>query len=186
MKIQADNRKWLYLAVLSLIWGTSFILIKKGLLGLTAIQVGSLRLVFAALFLFAIGFKKLLKIPKKSWRYIALTAFFGTFIPAYFFALAETEIDSAVTSVLNSLTPLNTLTLGILFFGAIFKPNQVWGIIIGLTGSCILILNGALQHPEQNYFYAILVLIATLCYAVNVNLIKKYGNVIVKGRKIIV
>jgi drug/metabolite transporter (DMT)-like permease len=171
---QIKDLKWLYLAVLSLIWGTSFILIKKGLTGLTAIQVGSLRLVFAALFLFSIAFKKLLKIPKKSWCYIALTALFGTFVPAYFFALAETEIDSAITSVLNSLTPLNTLILGILFFGATFKRNQIWGIIIGLTGSCILILNGALQHPEQNYFYAILVLIATLCYAVNVNLIKKY------------
>jgi drug/metabolite transporter (DMT)-like permease len=171
---QIKNLKWLYLAVLSLIWGTSFILIKKGLIGLTAIQVGSLRLVFAALFLFSIAFKELLKIPKKSWCYIALTALFGTFVPAYFFALAETEIDSAITSVLNSLTPLNTLILGILFFGVTFKRNQIWGIIIGLTGSCILILNGALQHPEQNYFYAILVLIATLCYAVNVNLIKKY------------
>ncbi len=174
MKIQADNRKWLYLAVLSLIWGSSFILIKKGLVGLTAIQAGSLRLIFASLFLFAIGFKKLLKIPKKSWRYIVLTALFGTFIPAFFFALAQTQISSSISAVLNSLTPLNTLILGILFFGVAFKPNQIWGIIIGLTGSCILILNGALAHPEQNYFYAILVLIATFCYALNVNLIKKY------------
>jgi drug/metabolite transporter (DMT)-like permease len=72
------------------------------------------------------------------------------------------------------LTPLNTLILGALFFGLQFKRNQIFGILIGLIGSALLILNGAIHHPEQNYYYAILVLIASICYAVNVNLIKKY------------
>jgi drug/metabolite transporter (DMT)-like permease len=114
------------------------------------------------------------KIPAFKWKYIALTSLFGTFIPAYLFAIAQTEIDSSVSSILNSLTPLNTLILGALFFGLQFKRNQIFGILIGLIGSALLILNGAIHHPEQNYYYAILVLIASICYAVNVNLIKKY------------
>jgi drug/metabolite transporter (DMT)-like permease len=108
------------------------------------------------------------------WKYIALTSLFGTFVPAYLFAIAQTEIDSSVSSILNSLTPLNTLILGALFFGLQFKRNQIFGILIGLIGSALLILNGAIHHPEQNYYYAILVLIASICYAINVNLIKKY------------
>ena len=108
------------------------------------------------------------------WKFIALTSLFGTFIPAYLFAIAQTEIDSSVSSILNSLTPLNTLILGALVFGLQFKKNQIFGILIGLIGSALLILNGAIHHPEQNYYYAILVLIASICYAVNVNLIKKY------------
>lgn len=166
--------KWVYLVVLSLIWGSSFILIKKGLIGLTAYQLGSLRIIFAALFLLLIGFKSLIKIPRHQWKYIALTSLFGTFIPAYLFAIAETQIDSSITAILNSLTPLNTLILGAVFFGITFRRSQIWGVVIGLVGCLLLVFNGAVNHPEQNYYYAILVLIASICYAVNVNLIKRY------------
>jgi drug/metabolite transporter (DMT)-like permease len=166
--------KWVYLIVLSLIWGSSFILIKKGLVGLSAMQLGSLRIIFAALFLLVIGFKSLTKIPKEKWKYIALTSFFGTFTPAYLFAIAETEIDSSTTAILNALTPLNTLVLGALFFGITFQKKQIWGVIIGLIGSILLVLNGAVNHPGHNYYYAILVVIATICYAINVNLIKRF------------
>ena len=172
--MESKQLKWVYLMVLALVWGSSFILIKKGLIGLTAFQLGSLRIIFAAVFLVLIGFKSLSKIPAFKWKYIALTSLFGTFIPAYLFAIAQTEIDSSVSSILNSLTPLNTLILGALFFGLQFKRNQIFGILIGLIGSALLILNGAIHHPEQNYYYAVLVLIASICYAVNVNLIKKY------------
>ena len=172
--MNARQLKWVYLMILALIWGSSFILIKKGLVGLSALQLGSLRILFAAVFLLLIGFKSLMKIPKQKWKYIALTSMFGTFIPAYLFAIAETEIDSSITAILNSLTPLNTLILGAVAFGINFKKNQVWGVFIGLVGSMLLVFNGAINHPEQNYYYAILVIIASICYAVNVNLLKKY------------
>lgn len=119
--MESKQLKWIYLGILSLIWGSSFILIKKGLIGLSAIQLGSLRLIFSAVFLVLIGYKSLFKLTKSQWKYVALTAVFGTFIPAYLFALAETEIDSSTTAVLNSLTPLNTLILGIIAFGVPFK-----------------------------------------------------------------
>ncbi|TDE54857.1 DMT family transporter [Flavobacterium sp. GT3P67] len=172
--MESKQLRWVYLMVLALVWGSSFILIKKGLIGLTALQLGSLRIIFAAVFLLLIGFKSLSKIPVHKWKFIALTSLFGTFMPAYLFAIAQTEIDSSVSSILNSLTPLNTLILGALVFGLQFKRNQIFGILIGLIGSALLILNGAIHHPEQNYYYAILVLIASICYAVNVNLIKKH------------
>ncbi|MFV8341833.1 DMT family transporter [Flavobacterium sp. XS2P39] len=172
--MDSKQLKWFYLIVLALVWGSSFILIKKGLVGLTALQLGSLRIIFAAIFLLLIGFKSLANIPKEKWKYIAMTSVFGTFIPAYLFAIAQTEIDSSVSSILNSLTPLNTLVLGGLAFGLQFRRNQIFGVLIGLIGSVLLILNGAIHHPEQNYYYAVLVLIASVCYAVNVNLLKKY------------
>lgn len=166
--------KWVYLTVLALVWGSSFILIKKGLIGLTAIQLGSLRIIFAALFLLLIGFKSLVKIPQRQWKFIALTSFFGTFTPAYLFAIAETEIDSSITAILNSLTPLNTLIIGAVIFGMQFQRRQIIGVFIGLIGCLLLVFNGAMSHPEQNYYYAVLVVVASLCYAINVNLIKRY------------
>ena len=166
--------KWIYLVILSLIWGSSFILIKKGLIGLTALQLGSLRIIFAALFLLAIGLKSVKLIPKSQWKFIGLTATLGTFIPAYLFAIAETQIDSSITAILNSLTPLNTLIFGALAFGLNFKKSQIWGVSIGLIGSLLLVFNGAINHPDQNYFYTILVIIASFCYALNVNILKKH------------
>jgi drug/metabolite transporter (DMT)-like permease len=110
------NLKWIFLVLLSIIWGSSFILIKKGLIGLTAYQLGSLRIIFTAFFLFLIGFKSFKKIKKIHYKPIIISSVLGTFIPVYMFALAETEIDSSIASILNSLTPLNTLIFGFFFF----------------------------------------------------------------------
>lgn len=172
--MNSKQLKWVYLITLALIWGSSFILIKKGLVGLTPMQVGSLRIIFAAVFLLLIGFKSLAKIPRFQWKYIALTATLGTFIPAFLFSIAQTQLDSSVSAILNSLTPLNTMILGGIAFGLSFKRAQVFGVIIGLIGTFMLVINGALNHPEQNYYYAILIIIASICYATNVNLMKKY------------
>jgi drug/metabolite transporter (DMT)-like permease len=172
--MKSQQLKWIFLVVLALIWGSSFILIKRGLIGLNPFQVGSLRIVFAAVFLLIIGFKSLTKIPQNQWKYIALTSVFGTFIPVYLFSIAQTQIASSVSSILNSLTPLNTLILGIVVFRLEFKRTQVFGVFIGLIGTLLLIFNGAINNPNQNYYYTILVVIASLCYATNVHLIKKY------------
>ena len=166
--------KWTLLITLALIWGSSFILIKKGLIGLSPYQLGALRIIFTALFLLIIGFKSLTEIKQYQWKYIAITALFGTFIPAFLFAIAETKVSSSICSILNSLTPLNTLLIGIIAFGMAFKRSQFIGVIIGLIGTAILIFNGKEDGSTENYTYAVLVIIASICYAINVNLIKKY------------
>ena len=166
--------KWILLALLALIWGSSFILIKKGLVGLSPFELGSLRIIFCAIFLLVIGFKSLAEIPLHKWKYVAITSLFGTFIPAYLFAIAETKVSSSICSILNSLTPLSTLLLGATFFGLDFKRSQFLGIIIGLIGTAILIFAGVESNTTENYFYTLFVIVATMCYATNVNLIKKY------------
>jgi drug/metabolite transporter (DMT)-like permease len=166
--------KWLFLVVLSIVWGSSFILIKKGLIGLTAYQLGSLRIIFTAIFLFIIGFRSLRQIKKEHYKPIIVSAFLGTFFPVYFFALAETEIDSAIASILNSLTPLNTLIFGYFFFKMSFHKKQFFGIIIGLLGTLLLIISGANLNPNQNYVFSVFVVLASICYAFNVNIIKQY------------
>ena len=166
--------KWIILIALALIWGSSFILIKKGLDGLNPFQLGSLRIIFCAVFLLIIGFNSLKSIALHQWKYIALTSLFGTFIPAYLFAIAQTKVSSSICSILNSLTPLNTLILGAIVFGLNFRRNQIFGIIIGLIGTVVLIFNGRAQGVSEDNSYSVFVLIATVCYATNVNLIKKY------------
>jgi drug/metabolite transporter (DMT)-like permease len=166
--------KWIFLCLLALVWGSSFILIKKGLVGLTALQVGSLRTVFAALFLLLIGVRSLRKIKGKQWKWIAFSGFFGTFFPAYLFSFAETEIDSAIVSILNSTTPLLSMLVGIFLFEAAFIKTKFIGVLVGLAGTVALILSGAAVNPDQNYWYSLLVILASLFYGFNANVIKKH------------
>ena len=170
--MQASNKKWLYLFILSLIWGTSYILIKKGLVGLSPLQLGAFRIIFTTIFLFLIGFRSLFRITKAQWGWVALSALLGTFLPVFLFAYAETQIDSSIASILNSLVPLFTIFLGFLLFKIAFTRNQVVGVILGLLGAAILIFQGAEVNPDQNYVFAGLVVIAALCYAGNANILK--------------
>lgn len=166
--------RWLLLIVLALIWGSSFILMKKALIGLSPVQVGALRIIFTALTLFTVGLKNILTITKKQWVYISITAFLGTFFPAFLFAYAVESIDSSIVSILNSLTPLNTLLIGAMFFQYSFLRKQFLGVIIGLIGASLLILKGSDLNPDQNYFYALFIVVASVGYAFNVNILKKH------------
>ena len=169
-----DYKKWIYLITLAIIWGSSFILIKKSLIGLTPIQLGALRTFIAGIFVLLIGSSSLKKIKKFQWKYIIVSSLLGTLFPAFFFAFAITGIDSSIASILNSLTSLNALIVGTLFFGVVFKRVQLFGVLIGLAGTIILIMESSSLNPNQNYWYTVFVLTASLGYAFNVNIIKKY------------
>lgn len=172
--MNTNNSRWILLMVLALIWGSSFILMKKALLGLTPVQVGALRMIFSGLALFSVGMKDIKKISRAQWKYVVITALLGTFFPVFLFAYAVENIDSSIVSILNSLTPLNTLIVGVLFYGFAFIRKQFIGVMVGLAGALLLILKGAALRPDQNYLFAIAVVIASVGYAFNVNILKKH------------
>ena len=166
--------KWFYLIFLSVIWGSSFILIKKGLIGLEASQLGSLRIIFSSFIIFLFGWRKIFEIRIIEWKWITISAFLGSFFPAFLFAFAEKEIDSSIASIINSTVPLNTLILGIIIFKINTTKRQIIGVLIGFFGTYLLISYGIKLNPDQNYNYAGLVILCSFLYALNVNIIKKY------------
>jgi drug/metabolite transporter (DMT)-like permease len=172
--MEQKKLRWVYLITLSIIWGSSFILIKKGLVGLTPTQLGALRIVFTTIFLGSFGFKSIRNVKPKEWKWLAWSGFFGSFFPPFLFALAQTKIDSSIASILNSLTPLNTVILGVSFFGFIITRRQVFGVLIGLIGTVILISKGGEFSSNQNFWYSFLIIIASLGYALNINILKKH------------
>ena len=172
--MNTEQKKWFFLFILAITWGSSFILIKKGLQGLSPLQLGSLRTVISALFIFTIGFKSLKTIQSHQWKWIVITGFLGTFFPSFLFAFAETEVDSGVVSILNSLVPLNTILIGLAVFKITSTKTQVFGVILGFIGASMLIFNSMELHPDQNYLYAGFVVLATVMYASSVNIIKRY------------
>jgi|TARA_B110000305_G_scaffold229841_1_gene281252 drug/metabolite transporter (DMT)-like permease len=167
-----NNKKWIYLVILSVIWGSSYILIKKTLIGLTPLQLGSLRVIFTFIVLLIIGFNSLKKIPKDKWKWIFATGYIGSFFPSFFFAFAQTEIDSGVAAILNSLTPLATLIIGVGFYKFIIDSKQIIGVIIGLIGSFFLIYEGSTINPDQNFLFVGFIIVASICYATSVNMLK--------------
>ena len=166
--------KWFYLISLSLIWGSSFILIKKALVGLEADQLGSLRINFSSIIIILIAWKRLSKITRLEWKWITISAFLGSFFPAFLFAFAEKEIDSAVASIINSIVPLNTVVIGMVLFNIRSTKRQIIGVLIGLAGTYMLIMSGIKLNPDQNYLYSGFVILCSFLYALNVNIIKKY------------
>ena len=164
-------KKWGTLVILSLIWGSSYILIKKGLTGLTPIQLGSLRVIVTTIIIAPIGYQKIKHIPRQKMKWVALSAFVGSFFPAYLFAFAETEISSSITAVMVSLTPLFTLLISVFVFGEELLKKQVFGVLIGFTGIIVLI-NNELFSSSFNILYIMFIVLAAFCYAINANVLK--------------
>jgi len=169
--INAGLSSWLLLFFLSLIWGSSFILIKKSLLAFSPLEVGALRICIASIAFLPFLLRQLKDVPWNNLRYFIIVGFAGSGIPAFLYAIAQTEVDSSVAGVLNSLTPIFTLLIGLIIFKATFKWLQLWGILLGFLGACLLIIlrNGWQLSAEVNY--ALLIVVATLCYGISVNVV---------------
>ena len=164
---------WAIFCILSIVWGSSFILMKEGLTVLSAYQVASLRMLFSGLVLLPFAFRAFKKIPKEKMGIVFLSGFLGNFIPAYLFCIAETNIDSSLAGILNSLTPLFTILVGLSFFKTTINKQKMVGVIIGFIGLCLLFAAGK-NISFQNLSFASLVLVATFFYGLNVNVVGKF------------
>lgn len=164
--------KWIYLAALSLIWGSSFILIKKGLTGFGYFEAATIRLMAAGLAFLPFGLSNFRKIPKNLLGYVLLTAFLGMFLPAFLFCLAQMKVQSSVAAMLNGLTPVFTFVFSIFLFQIRYKPAQVAGLLLGLACAIMLALERSNTAISFNW-HAGLIILATLCYGFNINLIKQ-------------
>lgn len=143
-------------------------------MGFSALQLGSLRIVFASTLLLIIGYRSLKSISIRDWKWILMAGLLSSFFPPFLFALAQTQLDSGVTSIFNSAVPLFTTIVGIILFGAIITKRQIAGVLIGLFGTLSLILAGMEFNPDKNYWYSIFILLSALGYALNINIIKKH------------
>lgn len=146
---------------------------KEGLKAFSPNQVASLRMLSAGMVLLPFAFKALKQIPREKMGLVIFSGILGNFIPAFLFCIAETEIDSSLAGILNSLTPMFTIIVGVLFFKVQTSFIKIIGIIIGFIGLSFLLAAGK-DVSLHNLSYASLVLLATLFYGINVNLVGRY------------
>jgi drug/metabolite transporter (DMT)-like permease len=159
---------------LSFIWGSSFILMKAGLMGLNAFQVASVRIIASGIVLMPMLYKSFKIIPTKKIPLVFLSGAFGSLFPAYLFCIAETGIDSSLAGMLNALTPIFVIITGALFFKNIASWQKIIGVLIAFTGCISLFLSQANLSLGSNLWYLIFIIIATVMYGFNVNLVQKH------------
>jgi drug/metabolite transporter (DMT)-like permease len=160
------------LIFLALTWGSSFILIKKGLEAYNPKQLISLRLSIAGLMFLPYFLRSIKSIGKKDLGSLLFIGLFGSMIPFYLFAVAQTKIDSSIAGTLNSMTPIFALIFGVIIFKFKFGKKTNLGVIIGFIGALILILFGVESINLNHVWYGALILLSTIFYALSGNLVK--------------
>ena len=160
------------LAVLSVIWGSSFILMKWGLNVYTWSQIGAIRMFVSLLVMFPFVWNSFKKIEKKNWKFLLVAGLCGNGIPAFLFPLAETHIDSAIAGIINSLTPLFTLLVGLIIYRTQLSQNKIIGVFIGLVGAVAIVLGNGKSIDHGNLHFSFYVILATICYAFSVNVLR--------------
>lgn len=165
------KEKWILLIVLSIIWGSSFILIKKSLEHFNPYEVGALRVLIAGILLLPMAIMNIKKFPKKYLKWLILAAITGNFIPMFLFPLAETTISSSIAGIVNSMLPIFIIIVGSLFWKFSTTKTQIIGVAISFSGACILAFSGG-AGGELKLIPIVLLLTATLCYAISMTTVK--------------
>ena len=173
-KFDSKLGHWIILIMLSVIWGSSFILIKRGLDAFSFEQVATLRIFIASIFLAVLGRKFYTSIPiKKLWP-IFCTGVIGNGIPPFLFSKAQTYVDSGIVGVLNVLTPLFTILIGILFYNLKVKIINYLGVALGIIGTVYLLTPQSEQLNDKTLYYSIIAILGTVCYGWSANILKAH------------
>jgi len=180
-----EPRHFIILGFLSLIWGSSFILIKKALISFEPSTLACMRLAISALAFTPFVLINRKKIPWKRWKLFLAVGLTGSGIPAFMYFLAQTNINSMVSGLLNSLTPIWTFIIGILIFKNSFEKNKGVGVLLGFIGAALLMIFGESQGSNSNLWYGLFVVVGSFCYGISGNLVKSklqnVGSVIISA-----
>lgn len=147
-------------------------MMKKGLESYSNMQVAAFRIFFSFIFLLPFTLRHIRVIRRDNIRSLLIVGLIGFAIPAFLFTKAQTRIDSSLAGILNSLTPLFTLIAGILLYRKRTRWINIIGLLTGLLGAVALILEGNLEVLKRFNTFALFVVVATLCYGINVNEVK--------------
>lgn len=170
---QLLNNKYFLLLIISITWGSSFILIKKTLPVFDPYQIGAFRAGLSGLFLAAIGFPAMRKMTKKDIFWIALSGFFGNFLVVFIFPFAQREVSSSLAGIINALDPIFTLLLGAFLFGIRSKTIQYIGAIIGFAGAFVLVYTTDAESSDSQFLYILLLIVGSALYAVSALIVEK-------------
>lgn len=144
---------------------------KNGVEAFNAFQVGALRMFFAGLVLIPLAFRFIKHYKGKDFYWLVLVGLCGNFLPAFLFPIAETQIQSSLAGLLNMGTSFFVVVITFVFFKSKLNLFQFAGFLLGGLG-LFLIISNQLVADQNNFYYALLALLATLFYAISLTIIK--------------
>jgi len=173
-----SDKNWLptlLIAILAIIWGSSFILMKEGLKVFSPIQMAAYRVFLSGLVFSPFALKHLKQVHKSDRKYALLAGLMGSGIPAFLFAFALTRVNSSLSGILNALTPIWTIIIAALIGSGAITKNKWIGVLIGFAGAIAVVLGADNEGAQRTTdpVFAIFVVIATMFYGANINLIKE-------------
>ena len=176
---------WVLFIVLAMIWGSSFILMHKGLFTpdgqvmYTPAEIAAIRMSLTGIVFLPFLFKYYRYLFNKKVLFpILVVGFIGSAAPAFLFALSITGLHSSYVGMLNALTPIFTLLLAISFFKQKITKAQVIGVLIGFFGAVGLVLSNNSVDVSGNGIYVLLIMLANVFYAISINTLKsKLANI---------
>jgi drug/metabolite transporter (DMT)-like permease len=164
---------WFLFILLTVLWGCSYFFMKAGMEVYSPLQMAGMRIAFAGIALLPWSLWHLTKVPKDKIVLLTLSGFLGNGIPAILFCLALKGLDTNLGGILNALTPLWVLVVGILFFGKRSNFQKTLGVLCGFVGICLLfLLKGKISL--HNIELSLYIVLATLMYGFNINIVDTY------------
>jgi len=171
MEQQNKPLSYFLISILALIWGSSFILMKRGLVAYSPVQIGCIRMAVSFLAMTPFIIVSYKKVKVSHWKFLAAAGILGNGIPSMLFPLAQTHVSSALAGMINSLTPLFTYVVGISIFSMQPTKNRMFGLLVGFAGA-IMLVAGRNGGGQNDYLFSLFIVAATICYAFSVNILR--------------
>jgi drug/metabolite transporter (DMT)-like permease len=138
------------LALLALLWGSSFLWIKVALDGLSPVQLVLVRLALGAAVLVLVVRVRRLRMPhdRITWLHLTVAALIANAIPYLLFAIGERTVSSSLAGALNATTPLWTLGIGLAAHTERqVTPRRLLGLLVGFAGAVVILAPWSAPSP---------------------------------------
>lgn len=128
-------------AVLALVWGASFLLMKVGLAALAPVQVATLRIVSGTATVLAAALLMRTRFPRslRVWGHLAVSGLVLCVVPFTLFPLGEERVSSALAGIGNATTPLSVVLFTLLLMPAQRVDRRtLLAVVTGFVGVVVI------------------------------------------------
>lgn len=167
------TRHWYILAILVVLWGTSFALTKIAIETIAPVWVAALRITIGAglMLIYLLIRQERLMMRLRHWLWYLWLALLGTVVPFLLISWGVQHIPSSVAGILMATVPLAVIVLAhMLLPDEPLTRRKIAGFLVGFVGVVFLVGIGGVRSLQSGplQLWALLgISAAALCYALN-------------------
>jgi drug/metabolite transporter (DMT)-like permease len=176
---------WALFVSVSLIWGSSFLLMAIGLDAFEPGLITVLRVALGAGALWLVPKARATSVQRADWPRLVALSFLWVAIPFTLFPIAQQYINSAIAGMLNGAMPIFAAVFAVILLRRLPRRTTIVGLVIGFVG-VVAISAPSIGQGSSEALGVVLVLLATVCYGISVNIAapiqQQYGSIPVMAR----